>query len=152
MDLRVKKYQDHAISLRNAGYNCAQCTLMAICSTIGMKEKHAARMASPFGFGFSDTGEICGALSILGIAEGLLVHGSGPEDKAQGMWSMRNIFDKFKERNNGHVICRELKVPDATKKCPDIIREAIELFFESHPELVNGKPSLLSEIKKTLNS
>lgn len=148
----IKKYQDHAISLRNEGYNCAQCTLMSLCPTIGMKEKHAARIAAPFGYGFSDTGEICGALSILGVLEGLLVHGSEPQDKSEGMWSMRKIFDKFKESNRGRVLCRELKNTDENKKCPDIIKECIALFFENHPELVNHRPSLLSDIRNALKS
>lgn len=151
MDHTIEEYQDYAISLRNKGYNCGQCVLMAFSKRFGMNEKYAARLSAPFGMGFSGSGELCGALSVLAIAEGFIQGGPDPQDKAKPMWATKKLYDRFKEENGGKVLCRELKTKDATKNCPELIRQAIRLFFEEHPDLLESH-SLIDQIIKALNS
>lgn len=148
----IKKCQDHAIDLRNQGYGCAQCVLMAIADKIGLKESQAARMGAAYGSGFAGSGGICGVISILGLAEGLLISGYGPEDKSKAIWNTKDLLDKFKESNQGRHLCCDLKGKENAKKCPDLIKEGIELFLTAHPEAIERKKSLFTEIKEALHS
>lgn len=148
----INKYQDHAIDLRNQGYGCAQCVLMALSDKIGLKESQAARIGAAFGSGFAGTGGICGVISILGVAEGLLSKGYGPEDKSKVIWNTKALFDKFKESNNERFLCRDLKGKEDAKKCPELIKEGIEIFLKAHPEIFEHKDSLMDEIKRALHS
>ncbi len=144
----LKKCQDHAIELRNRGYGCAQCVLMALSSYIGLPEKQAARIAAAYNSGFSSSGNMCGAISILGVAEGLLSEGYGPEDKSKIMWNTKDLLDKFTKDNQDRYLCPDLKGKEDARKCPDLIKQAIELFFESHPEIAQEKVGFFSGIKK----
>lgn len=148
----IKKCQDHAIELRNQGYGCAQCVLMALSDKIGLQEKQAARMAAAFSSGFAGSGGICGVISILGIAEGLLISGYGPEDKAKAIWNTKDLLEKFKAANKDRHLCCDLKGKEDSKKCPDLIKEGIELFLTAHPEVIEHKKGLLEEIKQALHS
>lgn len=148
----IKKCQDHAIELRNEGYGCAQCVLIALSNQLGIPEKQAARIAAAYNLGFAGSGNMCGAISILGMAEGLLSKGYGPEDKSKVMWNTKDLLDKFSKDNNDRYLCRDLKGKEDAKKCPDLIKQAIQIFFEAHPELAGQSHGLFSEIKKALNS
>ncbi|MDE6548245.1 MAG: C-GCAxxG-C-C family protein [Muribaculaceae bacterium] len=148
----IKKCQDHAIDLRNQGYGCAQCVLMALSDKIGLQEKQAARMGAAYGSGFAGSGGICGVISILGIAEGLLISGYGPEDKSKAIWNTKELLDKFKASNGDRHLCRDLKGKEDAKKCPELIKEGIELFLNAHPEVIGHKKGLFAEIKEALHS
>lgn len=148
----IKRCQDHAIDLRNQGYGCAQCVLMALSDKIGLREHQAARMGAAYGSGFAGSGGICGVISILGIAEGLLINGYGPEDKSKAIWNTKELLEKFKASNGDRYLCRELKGKDNIKKCPDLIKESIKLFINAHPEVIAHKKGLLAEIKEALHS
>lgn len=148
----IRKCQDYAINLRNQGYGCAQCVLMALSDKIGLQEKQAARMAAAYGTGFAGSGGICGVISILGIAGGMLISGYGPEDKSKAVWNTKELLEKFKASNGDRYLCRDLKGKDDTKKCPDLIKESIELFLNAHPEVITRKKGFLAEIKEALHS
>lgn len=148
----IKKCQDHAIELRNQGYGCAQCVLMSLADRLGLQEKQAAKIAAAYNMGFAGSGNMCGAISILGVAEGLLSKGYGPEDKSKVMWNTKDLLDKFAKENNGRYLCRDLKGKEDAKKCPDLIKDGIRIFFEAHPELAQQSHGLFSEIRKALNS
>ncbi len=148
----IEKCQAHAIELRNQGYGCAQCVLMALADKIDLSEKQAARMGAAFGSGFAGTGGICGVISILGIAEGLLSKGYGPEDKSKVIWNTKALLDKFSKENGDRYLCCDLKGKEDTRKCPDLIKQSIQIFMEAHPEIANHHKGLFSEIKHALNS
>ncbi len=135
----ITECQDYAICLRNKGYNCAQCVLMSLSKHIGIDEKLAARISAAYGTGFGGSGQMCGAISVLGIAEGLMTPGSKPHDKANAMWRISDLLKKFKEQNNGRFLCPDLKGKEDAKKCPDLIKEGIELFLKEHPQPVKSK-------------
>lgn len=148
----IKKCQDHAIELRNKGYGCAQCVLMALSGKVNLQEKQAARIAAAFNSGFSNSGNMCGAIAILGVAEGLLSKGYGPEDKSKVMWNTKDLLDKFKKENKDRCLCPELKGKEDTRKCPDLIKQAIEIFFEAHPELAEQHHGFFSGLKNAFKS
>ncbi len=148
----IKKCQDHAIDLRNQGYGCAQCVLMALSEKVNLQEKQAARIGAAFGSGFAGTGGICGVISILGVAEGLLSKGYGPEDKAKVIWNTKALLDRFSKENGDRTFCCDLKGKEDTRKCPDLIKQSIQIFLEAHPEIADHHMGLLSEIKQALSS
>ena len=144
----IAKCQEHAIDLRNQGYGCAQCVLMALSDRIGLKESQAARIGAAFGTGFAGSGGICGVISILGVAEGMLSEGFEPEDKAKVIWNTKALLDKFKASNNDRFLCRDLKGKEDSKKCPDLIKEAVELFIMAHPEIIDRKDGFFADLKR----
>lgn len=129
----IKKCQDHAIELRNQGYGCAQCVLMSLSDKIDLQEKEAARIGAAFGTGFAGSGGICGVISILGVAEGLLSKGYGPEDKAKVMWNTKALLDRFTKENGERSLCSELKGKEDTRKCPDLINKVFRYFWKLIP-------------------
>lgn len=141
----IEKRQEYAIDLRNQGYNCAQCVLMSLSKHIGLDETLAARMSASYGTGFGGTGEMCGAISILGIAEGMMTPGSEPQDKAAAMWRTKAMLEKFSEENGGRFLCRDLKGKEDTRKCPDLIKQTIRMFLEEHPNPA-ARPGFFSKI------
>lgn len=74
---------DRAEELFRKGYNCSQSVFVAFAEELGMSEEEAARMASPFGAGFGKLREVCGAVSGMTMAAGVLRGYSDPAD-AQG--------------------------------------------------------------------
>lgn len=133
IDKEISICRQHAIDLRSRGYNCAQCVLMSLSGHLGIEEDFAARISAAYGTGFGGAGEMCGALSILGVAAGLMAGGSGPQDKSCAMKVARELFGKFAEINDGRFLCRDLKGKDPVKKCPDLIKEAVGLFIHAMP-------------------
>ncbi|MDE6697225.1 MAG: C-GCAxxG-C-C family protein [Muribaculaceae bacterium] len=148
----IEKSQNHAIELRNQGYGCAQCVLMALSDKLGLQEKQAAKMGAAYGTGFAGSGGICGVISILGIAEGLLSKGYGPEDKSKVMWNTKAMLDRFSKENGDRSLCCDLKGKEDTRKCPELIKQGIEIFLESHPELAHHHSGILSEIKNAFKN
>lgn len=143
----IKSCQDHAIKLRNKGYGCAQCVLMALSKYVKLPESQAARIAAAYNMGFSNSGNMCGAIAILGVAEGLLAKGSAPEDKSKIMWNTKDLLDKFSSDNNNRYLCPDLKGKEDARKCPDLIKQAIEIFFNAHPDIAEQSHGILSKIK-----
>ena len=128
---KIEKLQDYAIDLRKKGYNCAQCVLMSLSDKLNIDENLAAKLTAAFGSGFAGSGEICGAVSSLGIAEGLKENNSGPEAKIKVMKSTRQLLEKFKEENGGRFLCRDLKGKEGARSCPELIRQSIAIFLNS---------------------
>lgn len=125
----IARRQDYAIELRGKGYNCAQCVLMSLSDKLGVDEDMAAKLTAAFGSGFAATGEICGAMSALGIAEGLAENDSTPQAKLKAMKATKVMFDQFKDENGGRFRCRDLKGKVDARSCPELIRQAVEIFL-----------------------
>ena len=128
-DEEITRIQAQAIELRGQGYNCAQCVLMSLADRLGVDKETAAKTTAAFGSGFAATGEICGAMSALGIAEGLAENASTPKAKLKAMKATNEMFERFKEENGGRFRCIDLKGKDDARPCPDLIRQAIAIFL-----------------------
>ena len=101
---------DRAEELFRKGYNCSQSVFVAFAEELGMSEEEAARMASPFGAGFGKLREVCGAVSGMTMAAGVLRGYSDPAD-AQGKKALYALVQKMCrefEEKEGSLICREL--------------------------------------------
>ena len=55
-----------------AGYNCAQSVFLAFCDETGLDRETAARLASSFGGGMGRLREVCGAVSGMFMAAGMI--------------------------------------------------------------------------------
>ena len=92
------------------GYNCAQAVFLAFSDLTGLEMSTALKLSSSFGGGMGRLREVCGAVSGMFMAAGLLYgteEGSSQEDKAQHYARIRELAGAF-QAQHGSYICREL--------------------------------------------
>ena len=99
-----------AVELFNKGFNCSQAVFAAFSEKVGLSEEQCLKLSGPFGGGFGRQREVCGAVSGMLMAFGLLYGYSEIEDasvKAELYEKTRALCDEFKEIN-GSIICRDI--------------------------------------------
>lgn len=147
------------------GFNCAQSVFCAFVeefgeSVCGMNLETAQKLSSSFGGGMGRLREVCGTVSGMFMAAGL-VYGyttsSEPDAKAKHYALIQELAKKFAEKN-GSIVCRDLlglppktsafepdsPVPEARteqyykkRPCADLVADAARIFAEyylSHPK------------------
>ena len=101
---------ERAIALFEQGCNCAQAVLAVFAHLAGMSESAALRLSSSFGGGLGRQREVCGAVSGMCMAAGLL-YGyddvSDPALKAEHYARIQELCAAFRSLY-GSIICREL--------------------------------------------
>ncbi len=100
-----------AVQLFTSGYNCSQSVFAAFCDVTGMDEKTALRIASPFGGGMGRMREVCGTCSAVFMVVGMLdgYDSCETDDAKKELYKrIQELGGKFKEKNGGTFICREL--------------------------------------------
>ncbi len=141
-------HTQRATELFLGGCNCAQASFCAFCDVTGMDEGTALRLSSSFGGGMGRMREVCGALSGVFMACGILYGYSeigNDELKAEHYALVQEIARRFRERH-GSIICRELLAhlsPDTspsptartgefykTRPCAKFIHDASEILDE----------------------
>ncbi|MBP5707258.1 MAG: C_GCAxxG_C_C family protein [Spirochaetales bacterium] len=92
-----------------SGYNCAQSVLMAFADKTNLTEEQIISIAAPFGAGMGRMREVCGTVSGMFMAAGLILgKDSGTPQGKNEMYAITQEFaNEFKKRN-GSIICREL--------------------------------------------
>lgn len=141
--------RETAIALFKSGYNCAQSVLLAFSDLTGLPDAQAAQIASSFGAGMGKLREVCGAVSGMLMAAGMIrgyALPGDPEAKAVHYQFVQALANAFREKH-GSIICRELLRgivspevlrPDTPpevrteayyrkRPCPEIIGDAAEL-------------------------
>lgn len=141
--------REKAISLFYEGYNCSQSVLLAFSDLIDDNEENLARLSFLLGGGVSRLREVCGAVSGMGMAAGMIFPASVPctgEEKAKNYKMMQSLAFEFREKH-GSYICRELlnigspgaqtptpelRTPEYYKKrpCPELIGDAVDILEE----------------------
>lgn len=116
------------------GYNCAQAVLLAFSDLTGLDRDTALKLSSSFGGGMGRLREVCGAVSGMFMAAGLLYGTSdtdSPEQKAAHYARIQSLAAAFRERN-GSYICRELlsEVPTSAGSVPEKRSEA---YYKKRP-------------------
>ncbi len=109
-----------------AGANCAQAVLGAFADEYGLPEETAFRLAAGFGGGIARMREVCGALSGMVMAAGLLFAEGRIGDKAakDAHYALiRRLADRYRERAGGSIVCREL-LGLAPRQCDAPVSEA----------------------------
>ena len=146
----MNKYEEKARALFLEGYNCAQAVTAAFAEEIGMDEKKALSLSSPFGGGMGRMREVCGAVSamwiILGVREGY-TDPKDPEVKKKTYATVQEIAARFREEN-GSIICRDLLGGDPSTA--PIASERNAAYYAKRPcvELVGSAARVISEYLK----
>jgi len=139
---------EEAISCLRDGMNCSQAIFSVYGHHLGVDRDRCLKIASVFGGGINNTGNVCGAVTgaimAIGLKHGDLKYGEvGIKDltelpKSYGVAS--EFTKKFKERNVT-IICRELIDHDlltaediehafktgAFNNCPKFVKDAAEI-------------------------
>lgn len=106
----MENHVDNAKSLFLAGHNCAQSVFAAYHEPLGMDQEAALRMMSSFGGGMGRLREVCGVLSGVFAAIGILYGYSDPDDpdgKARHYQLVQDLAKRFRDEF-GSITCRDL--------------------------------------------
>ncbi len=140
------------------GYNCAQSVILAFHKELGIEKETAARLASSFGGGMGRLREVCGAVSGMLMAAGLLYGYSDPKDtvgKKEQYERVQKLAHTF-GAHNGSIICRELlgleqhsdaPTPSARTReyyqkrpCADLVADAADILAQMVKEMEQETP------------
>ena len=108
-------------------HNCAQAILNTYADIASINEETAMNIVNAFGAGMGNMEGTCGGLVGAGLVLGLV-----NKDKAKSMKQMRQIMNKFQERN-GATQCKLLKgvgTKVVLRDCPDCVADAAEFLEE----------------------
>ena len=112
---------------RCGSHNCTQAVLCTYHDFTGMEEETIKNAGNAFAAGMGNMEGTCGALVGAGIILGLAT-----QDKAKSIKGMRQIMDKFKQRN-GATQCKLLKgvgTGKVLRECPLCVADASEFLEE----------------------
>lgn len=99
-----------AMTLFKEGYNCSQAVFLTFSDLYDMDEKTALRLSSSFGGGMGRLREVCGAVSGMFMAAGLLYGYDEPGNhgkKAEHYARIQKLAEQFSAQN-GSIVCRKL--------------------------------------------
>ncbi|MCI8372207.1 MAG: C_GCAxxG_C_C family protein [Lachnospiraceae bacterium] len=148
----MKDYEAIAKDLFKEGYNCSQAVLLAFAEECGLDEKTAAAVASSFGGGMGRLREVCGTVSGMFLAAGILYGYTEPKDyegKKEHYARIQELAHTFKEKN-GSIICRELLGLKDASLSP-VPEKRTDEYYKKRPcmELAGCAAGILSEYMKT---
>ena len=136
---------EKAEELFMSGCNCAQAVLLAFSDLTKLDPDTARRIASGFGGGMARMREVCGAVSGMFMAAGLLYGSSGlsHEEKAAHYVRLQALAAQFREKN-GSILCRELLSGVKTDGSPLPQRRTAE-YYQKRPcvQLVSDAAQIL---------
>lgn len=138
-----------AEALFQEGYNCAQAVFVAFHDSLGMEKDTALRLMSSFGGGMGRLREVCGALTAVFAAAGILYGYSNPDDqdqKAAHYAFIQELAERFRNET-GSILCRDLL--QLTEKSSDPTPELrTPEYYEKRPcaAYVRLGASLLEEL------
>ena len=151
-------HTDQALACFKEGFNCSQSVFSTFAPTLGLDRETALRVAAPFGGGMGRTGETCGAVSgaLMSIGLKYAQPRAGDKQAKEKMYALaREFLNRFGERNNGCVKCRELlgceiDTPEGMQRareqglfetrCPKFVGDAAEIveqLFTAQDEIRN---------------
>ena len=140
-------HQEQAEQNFLAGYNCAQSVLLAFADDLGLEKEFALRLSSSFGGGMGRLREVCGAVSAMLMAAGLLYGYTAPNDdqaKAAHYALVQELAGRFRAQY-GAILCREL-LGRAGAESP-IPEKRTETYYTQRPcaRFVGGAARILEE-------
>lgn len=123
----ISRKEKAAEMKRSGSYNCTQSVLCAYSDFTGLDEETIKHVGNSFAGGMGNMEGTCGAIVGAGI-----VLGMATRDKAKSVKGMRQIMQKFQERN-GATRCKLLKGVGTGKmlrECPMCVYDASEFLEE----------------------
>ena len=143
----MSKKSERAKELFKLGYNCSQSVLGVFCEELGLDFETAIKGSSSFGAGMGRMREVCGAVSGMFMAAGLLFYDG---DKSKQYKHVQELAKRFRDKN-GSIICRELlqgvesstsPIPSERnaeyykkRPCVELVGDSVEIFEEYIKEL-----------------
>lgn len=112
---------------RCGSHNCTQAILCTYHDYTGLDEEIIKHVGNSFAAGMGNMEGTCGAIVGVGI-----VYGLAARDKAKSVRGMREIMEKFQERN-GATLCKQLKgvgTGKVLRECPMCVADASEFLEE----------------------
>lgn len=106
----MDNYSKNAAQYFKEGYNCAQSVLLAFQDEINLDKETILKLTSSFGGGMGRMREVCGAVSAMFMAAGLIKGYTEPDnDKTKGAHYalIQALAAEFKTCHKT-IICREL--------------------------------------------
>lgn len=120
--------KDIAAERKRCGtHNCAQAVLCTYHDYTGIDENTIKNVGNAFAAGMGNMEGTCGAIVGAGIVLGLAT-----KDRAKSVKAMRQIMDKFKQRN-GTTQCKLLKgvgTGKVLRECPLCVADVSEFLEE----------------------
>lgn len=108
-------------------HNCTQAVLCTYCDYTGLDEEIIKHVGNSFAAGMGNMEGTCGAIIGAGVVWGLAT-----KDKAQAVRGMRQLMNKFQQRN-GATQCKLLKGVNggqALRECHLCVADASEFLEE----------------------
>lgn len=141
-------HTEKAAELFQQGYNCAQAVFLAFNDVMQLPDLLAAKMASSFGGGMGRMREVCGSVSGMLLAAGVLYGYDDPVDrqaKIDHYARVRGLAESFQEKN-GSIICREL-LKNCRTTPGGVPQERNDAFYQSRPclRMVTDAATILEE-------
>jgi C_GCAxxG_C_C family probable redox protein len=130
-----------AVNCFSRSFNCSQAVFSAFAPQLGMDEKTALKLASPFGGGIARRGEVCGAVTGALLTLGLARGADTPAGKEEIYRLSQEFMRRFEEKH-ATLLCRDLigcdiNTPAGSQMaaerrvfvtiCPALVREAAEI-------------------------
>ena len=130
------------------GCNCTQAVLLAFSDRTGLDAKTAMRIASGFGGGMARMREVCGAVSGMFMAAGLILGDDGvpSHEHKRALYAQLQALAAQVRAENGSLLCRELL--SGTRTSPGgIPEERTEQYYRKRPcaELCRCAAELLEQ-------
>ncbi|MCR5003748.1 MAG: C-GCAxxG-C-C family protein [Bacteroidales bacterium] len=123
-----KSRKELAVEKKASGkYNCAQAVACTYADKMGLDEEMVKNIAGAFGCGMGNSEGTCGSLVGAGMVLGMV-----NKDRVKSMKDMRDLMEKFQERN-GATRCRLLKGLDTKvllRACNDCVADSCEFLEE----------------------
>ncbi len=102
--------REKAMRLFQEGYNCSQAVFLAFEDLHHMDRDTAAALSSSFGGGMGRLREVCGTVSGMFLAAGILygqVEPGNTAEKKEHYARIQELAKAFEEKH-GSIVCREL--------------------------------------------
>ena len=130
------------------GCNCTQAVLLAFSDRTGLDAETAMRIASGFGGGMARMREVCGAVSGMFMAAGLILGDDGvpSHEHKRALYAQLQALAAQFRAENGSIICRELL--SGTRTAPGgVPEERTEQYYRKRPcaELCRCAAELLEQ-------
>ena len=142
----MSERSEKAKELFKQGYNCSQSVLGVFCEELGMDFETAMKISSSFGGGMGRMREVCGTVSGMFMAAGLMF--GNIDSKADLYKKIQDLAANFKAQN-GSIICRELLegVESSTSPVP---AERTETYYKKRPcvDLVGDSVEIFEQFLK----
>ncbi|MCM1304733.1 MAG: EAL domain-containing protein [Lachnospiraceae bacterium] len=141
-------HKEKADMLLRQQYHCSQALFGAFAEDFGLDLQTAFKVSTCFGAGMRQ-GDICGCVSaslmVLGMAFGFY-DAQDREQEMYGNQKTREFMERFRERMNGDVMCRDILAHDvATPEGMKIIKQA-GLILKNCPRPINHSIDILEEM------